>query len=88
MPDGFQECSQAEMYELFLECYHREDDELLDHIIIGDETWVLHYTPRSKQQSQERYHAQILIKKKRKFKKTRATAKIMAALFGIGKAFS
>jgi hypothetical protein len=38
---------------LFLEHYHRESDEFLDHIIIGDETWTSHYAPVSKQQSQE-----------------------------------
>jgi hypothetical protein len=30
----------------FLEHYHREGDEFLDHIITGDETWIGHYTQR------------------------------------------
>jgi hypothetical protein len=47
----------------FLECYHRGDDEFLDHIVTGDETWVLHYTPESKCQSQEWHHAHSPTKK-------------------------
>jgi hypothetical protein len=35
----------------FLTRYAQERDEFLDSIVIGDETWVSHHTPDSKQQS-------------------------------------
>jgi len=31
--------------------YAQEGDEFLDSIVTGDETWVSHHTPESKQQS-------------------------------------
>jgi hypothetical protein len=34
-----------------LTCYTQEGDEFLDSIVSGDETWVFHHTPESKQQS-------------------------------------
>jgi hypothetical protein len=65
----------------FLERYHREDDELLDHMIAGDGTWVSHYAPESKRQSQEWHHAHSPTKKPQKFKQTCSVAKIMASVF-------
>jgi hypothetical protein len=35
----------------FLTRYAQEGDEFLDSIVTGDETWVFHHTPESKQQS-------------------------------------
>ena len=35
----------------FLMRYHKEGDGILIHIVTGDETWVSHITPESKQQS-------------------------------------
>jgi len=35
----------------FLMHYHKEGDSMLSHIVTGDETWVSHITPESKQQS-------------------------------------
>jgi hypothetical protein len=35
----------------FLECYNRDGDKFLDHIVTGDETWVSHFTPESKHQA-------------------------------------
>jgi hypothetical protein len=63
----------------FLEWYHREGDEFLDH-----ETWVLHYTPESKRQSQEWHHAHFSAKKNMKFKQTHSIAKIMARVIFLG----
>jgi hypothetical protein len=40
----------------FLERYHRDGDEFLDHIFTGNETWVSHVTPESKRQSLEWHH--------------------------------
>ena len=34
-----------------LQRYAEEGDNFLDSTVTGDETWVLHYTPESKQQS-------------------------------------
>ena len=33
----------------FFTCYTQEGDEFLDSIVTGDETWVFHHTPESKQ---------------------------------------
>jgi len=35
----------------FLMRYHKEGDGMLSHIVTGDETWISHITPESKQQS-------------------------------------
>jgi hypothetical protein len=35
----------------FLTRYAQERDQFLDSIVTGDETWVFHQTPESKQQS-------------------------------------
>jgi hypothetical protein len=34
----------------FLTRYAQEGDEFVDSIVTGDETWVFHHTPESKQQ--------------------------------------
>jgi len=40
----------------FLTRYVQEGDEFLDSIVTGDETWVFHHTPESKQQSLQWRH--------------------------------
>jgi len=35
----------------FLTRYALEGDEFLDSIVTGEETWIFHHTPESKQQS-------------------------------------
>jgi len=40
----------------FLTRYEQEGDEFLDYILTGDETWVFHHTPESKQQPLQRHH--------------------------------
>ena len=40
----------------FLTRYAQERDEFLDSIVTGDETWVLHHAPESKQQSLQWCH--------------------------------
>ncbi|GFV52278.1 histone-lysine N-methyltransferase SETMAR [Trichonephila clavipes] len=37
----------------FLDQYHKEGDQFLERIVIGDETWDYHITPESKRQSME-----------------------------------
>ncbi|GFY10310.1 transposase [Trichonephila clavipes] len=52
----------------FLTRYAEAGDEFLDHIVTGDETWVYHHTPESKQQSMQWHHSI-------------STKKIMASVF-------
>jgi hypothetical protein len=40
----------------FLMCYAQEGDEFLESIVTGDETWVFHHNPESKQQSLQWRH--------------------------------
>jgi len=40
----------------FLTRYAQEGDEFLDSIVTGDELWVFHHTPESKQQSLQWRH--------------------------------
>jgi hypothetical protein len=47
----------------FLTQYSEQGDDFLSHIVIGDETWVLHITPESKQQSMELRHTSSPIKR-------------------------
>jgi hypothetical protein len=41
--------------------YAQEGDELLDSIVTGDETWVFHHTPESKQQSLQWRHTHDMV---------------------------
>ena len=47
-----------------LDRYGNKQDIFLNRIITGDETWVHHYQPESKQQSMEWKHPQSPCKKK------------------------
>jgi hypothetical protein len=38
----------------FLTRYAQEGDEFLDSIVTGDETWVFHHTPESKQRRKKK----------------------------------
>lgn len=62
-----------------LELYAEEGAVFLDSIVTGDETWVYHFTPESKQQSMEWRHS--FSPKKRKFKVKQSARKIMATVF-------
>ncbi|KAL4126321.1 hypothetical protein QTP88_010543 [Uroleucon formosanum] len=62
-----------------LELYAEEEAVFLNSIVTGDETWVYHFTPESKQQSMEWRHS--FSPKKRKFKVTQSARKIMATVF-------
>ena len=46
-----------------LERYEKDGDECLTHIVTGDETWVSHVTPESKQLSMQWRHASSPTKK-------------------------
>ncbi|KAL4134938.1 hypothetical protein QTP88_006618 [Uroleucon formosanum] len=62
-----------------LELYAEERAVFLDSIVTGDETWVYHFTPESKQQSMEWRHS--FPPKKNKFKVTQSARKIMATVY-------
>lgn len=61
------------------ELYAEEGAVFLDSIVTGDETWVYHFTPESKQQSMEWRHS--FSPQKKKFKVTQSARKIMATVF-------
>lgn len=63
----------------FLERYESEGETFLDSIVTGDETWVCHYTPESKKQSQQWRHTHSPSTKK--FKVQFSERKIMASVF-------
>jgi hypothetical protein len=48
----------------FLTRYSEQGDDFLSRIVTGDETWVSHVIPESKQQSMEWRHTSLPIKKK------------------------
>ncbi|GFV45629.1 histone-lysine N-methyltransferase SETMAR [Trichonephila clavipes] len=64
--------------DLFIS-YEEEGDDMLSRIVIGDETWVSHITPRSKQQLMEWRHTSSPIKVKAK--QTMSKRKIVATVF-------
>ena len=59
--------------------YSEEGDDFLSRVVTGDETWVSHATPESKQQSMEWRHTSSPTKTK--FKQTTSTRKIMCTAF-------
>jgi len=63
----------------FLTHYAQEGDEFLDSIVTGDETWVLHHPPESKQQSLPWRHTHS--RRTRKLKTSISMKKIMASVF-------
>ena len=63
----------------FLMCYHKEGGGMLSHIVTGDETWVSHITPESKQQSLHWKHTGS--PKRKKFMQKFSTRKIMCTIF-------
>ena len=46
-----------------LQRYAEESENFLDRIVTGEETWLLHYTPESKQQSMVWKHPQSPVRK-------------------------
>jgi len=59
--------------------YHKEGDAMLSYILTGEETWVPHITPESKQQSLLWKHTGS--PKRKKFKQTFSTRDIMCTIF-------
>jgi len=63
----------------FLTQYNEEGENFLSHVVTGNETWVLHEAPKSKQQSMEWRHTSSPTKTK--FKQTTSTRKVMCTVF-------
>jgi len=69
----------------FLMRLHKEGDSMLSHIVTGDETWVSHIPPESKQQPL--HWKRTGSPKTKKFKQI-STRKIMCTIFWTDKMFS
>ncbi|KAJ4451673.1 hypothetical protein ANN_03143 [Periplaneta americana] len=63
----------------FLQLYHDDGDEFLDRIVTGDETWISHFTPKTKQQSMHWRHSGSPVRTK--FKQTLSVRKVMCTVF-------
>ncbi|XP_045457302.1 histone-lysine N-methyltransferase SETMAR-like [Melitaea cinxia] len=68
------ECSRA-----FLYLCNEDKDGVLSRIVTGDETWVHHYEPESKQDSMQ-WHKKVTAPPK-KFKLSQSAGKFMATVF-------
>jgi len=58
-------------------------ENFLSHVVTGDESWVSHVTPKSKQQSMQWRHTSSPTKTK--FKQTTSTQNIMCTMFWVRK---
>jgi macrodomain Ter protein organizer (MatP/YcbG family) len=67
---------------VFLERYHRDGDEILNHIVgvTNDENWVSFMNTETKEQSKQWMHSYSPNKPK-KFKQTLSARKLMAYIF-------
>jgi len=63
----------------FLDLFTSDQDKFVWHIVTGDETWIHHWDPESKQESMQWRHASS--PPPRKFKTQPSTVKIMATIF-------
>ena len=63
----------------FLTQYSEEGENLLSHVVTGNETWMSHEAPHSKQQSME--WRRTSSPTKTKFKQTTWTRKVMCTMF-------
>jgi histone-lysine N-methyltransferase SETMAR len=62
-----------------LQRYSEGGERFLDLIVTGDETWILNFTPESKQQSMVWKHPGLPSKKK--FRRTPSVGKLMVTVF-------
>ena len=63
----------------FLTQYSEKGKNFLTHVVTGNETWVSHEAPKSKQQSMQCRHTSSPTKMK--FKQTASTRKVMCTMF-------
>ncbi|KAJ4450397.1 hypothetical protein ANN_01821 [Periplaneta americana] len=76
-PEHKMQCLGAAL--TFLQRYHDDSDEFLDRIVTGDETWISHFTPETKQQSMHWWHSGSPVRMK--FKETLSVRKVMCMVF-------
>jgi len=69
---------QTRTLEFLTQC-SEEGKNFLSHLVTGNETWVLHEAPKSKQQFMEWRHTSSPTKTK--FKQTTSTQKVMCTMF-------
>ncbi|KAJ4426696.1 hypothetical protein ANN_26494 [Periplaneta americana] len=63
----------------FLQPHHDDGDEFLDRIVTGDETWISHFTPETKQQSMHWRHSGSPVRTK--FKQTLSNVLVHTVLY-------
>jgi len=74
-------CKRLDVCSRHLAHYHEEGDNFLQQIVTGDETWIHHYEPESKQQSMQWKHPSSPVGKK--FKTQPSTGKLMLTIFWV-----
>jgi len=62
-----------------LQCYKTEGEVMLERTVTGDETWVHHYQPETKEASRQRKHKESLTLTK--FKVVPSASKVMSTIF-------
>jgi len=77
-------CEILAVIREFLEGYELDGDNFLNSIVTGNETWVAHYTPETKKQSEQWCHTTSPLT--RKFKTTIPAKKSWYQCFGTTKA--
>jgi [histone H3]-lysine36 N-dimethyltransferase SETMAR len=75
----FQKLERVETSKAFLELCGSEPDSIISRIVTGDETWVHHYDPESKQESMQ-WH-KVGSEHPKKFKVVPSAGKVMATVF-------
>ncbi|GFS99550.1 histone-lysine N-methyltransferase SETMAR [Trichonephila clavipes] len=76
---------RVEAAQEFLAFHGTTEEEFLDSIVTGDETWVHYTTPETKEQSKQWKHPSS--PRAKKFKQILSAGKIMASIFGIERAY-
>jgi len=70
-----QKVNRMESSQKFFDRFNKEGDEFLDSIVTGDETWVYHSTPESKQQFMTWRHPET--PRVKKFRQAISAKKVM-----------
>jgi histone-lysine N-methyltransferase SETMAR len=75
----FDKQRRVETSQQFLELCEGQEEEIIQRIVTGDETWIHHYDPESKQESMQWKHKGSPSPKK--FKVQHSAGKVMATVF-------
>jgi hypothetical protein len=76
---SFDKQRRVEISQQFLELCEGQEEEIIQRIVTGDETWIHHYDPESKQESMQWKHKGSPPPKK--FKVQHSAGKVMATVF-------